>query len=84
MTVVVCTGGPRAWLAAQHDCPRCYRRTTHFGWYQAWYDPFWTCGRCGAENGRRDGSPRRDRERALRVRAEFTAWLIAGSPPIEV
>lgn len=81
------TGGPREWHASHAQCPRCFRRTSWLGWSQAWYDTVWTCLRCGAqgtnEEGVRFGSPRKDRERALWARREFTRWLIAGSPRLE-
>ena len=78
------TGGAVEWIARHHDCRCCFHRTTHYGRAQAWYDTDWTCGRCGARNGQRIRSARVARERAVRVRTAFVAWLLAGSPRLEL
>lgn len=86
MGSAICDGGTREWAARVAACPRCFRSCTWFGYFQAWYDPVWTCGRCGAQmcgGDLRVGSPRRDREQALDARAGFTTWLLTGSPRLE-
>lgn len=88
MSLVVCDGGTREWFAFHFDCPRCWKRTTWFGYSQLWYGSMSWCGRCGAfkdsdgfVHERRANPGRID---ALRARRGFTEWLLAGSPRLGI
>lgn len=86
--VTLCDGGQREWFAFHLDCPRCWAPATWFGYTQLWYGSRAWCSRCGAlkdENGYvHQRTRRRHRGDALWARAQFVAWLLAGSPRIDL